>query len=119
MRRAMANRSRHAIADQDGSPHLRTAGSRTGVQAPIEPSPDQELGRAFAIIAVAFALVLFAAPKIRNEIDALAGAISHLHVYPYAWLAERMPAMREIPFLGPACSRGRASPCSSWSRGTI
>ena len=68
---------------------------------PIEPSPDQELGRAFAILAVAVALVLFAAPKIQNEVDALAGAISYLHVYPYAWLAERMPALREIPYIGP------------------
>lgn len=67
---------------------------------PNTPTSDQELGRALVMVVVAIALSLLAAPKIQDEIDAFVGAISYLHLYPYAWLAEQAPALLDIPFLG-------------------
>ncbi|MFX4300046.1 hypothetical protein [Pseudosulfitobacter pseudonitzschiae] len=69
-------------------------------QNPNGPTPDQEQGRAFAIAIIMIAILIYVIAVMQEEISAFSGAVSYLHIYPFAMLVEYYPQLKEIPFLG-------------------
>ncbi len=53
------------------------------------------------ISAVLVVLVFFIIAKMQEEISAFSGAVAYLHIYPFALLVEYIPALRDIPLIGP------------------
>jgi hypothetical protein len=53
------------------------------------------------IAVVLVALAFFVIAMMQEEISAFAGAVSYLHVYPFAKLVEVFPSLREVPVAGP------------------
>lgn len=52
-----------------------------------------------SVVLIALAFIVWA--MLQEEISAFAGAVSFLHVYPFAKLVEWVPSLREMPFIGP------------------
>lgn len=70
-------------------------------QNPNVPSPDQEQARIFVIALIIVAIILFVIATMQEEMSAFAGALSYVHVWPFAFLVEHVPALRTAPVIGP------------------
>lgn len=69
---------------------------------PNAPTADQAQTRTLVISVVLIAILLFVISQMQEEISAFAGAVSYLHVYPFAMLVEQFPSLRTMPLIGPA-----------------
>ena len=69
-------------------------------QNPNTPSSDQSQARAFVIAIIIMAIILAVIAMMQEEMSAFSGAVSYLHVYPFARLVEFFPALKQIPFVG-------------------
>lgn len=71
-------------------------------QNPNAPTADQEQSRTFVIAIILIAILIYVISRMQEEMSAFAGAVSFLHVYPFALIVEQFPSLRTAPIIGPA-----------------
>ena len=70
-------------------------------QNPNAQNSESEESQAMIALALGLAAIVGVFVYMQEQFSAFAGAISYLHVYPYARLVEYMPQLRDLPFVGP------------------